>query len=117
MSEHLHHTAAAPNAATIERLAHEAVKRLPDTFRQHLEDVVFRVQDFADSAMLGAVGVANPWDLIGLYQGRPLTQQSIWSGCPCCGHGKGARFRSTTWSPMSSSMRSVTISACPTAIC
>lgn len=68
-----------PDAATIERLAHEAVTRLPAAFRDHLVDVVFRVQDFADDQMLHAVGLTNAWDLIGLYHGRPLTQQSIWS--------------------------------------
>ncbi len=67
-----------PDAATIERLAHAAVERLPAAFRDHLVDVVFRVQDFADEEMLRAVGVANPWNLIGLYHGRPLTQQSVW---------------------------------------
>jgi predicted Zn-dependent protease with MMP-like domain len=67
-----------PDPATIERLAHKAVKQLPAEFRDHLADVVFRVEDFADKEMLQAVGLANPWDLIGLYHGRPLTQQSIW---------------------------------------
>lgn len=60
-------------------MAREAVTQLPDMFRDHLADVVFRVQDFADPEMLRAVGLSNPWDLIGLYHGRPLTQQSIWS--------------------------------------
>jgi predicted Zn-dependent protease with MMP-like domain len=84
MTEHLHHAPAipdpaTPDAAVIERLAHAAVGQLPDAFRTHLADVVFRVQDFADADMLQAVGLANPWDLIGLYHGRPLTQQSIWA--------------------------------------
>lgn len=69
----------APDAATIERLAHEAVTRLPGVFRDQLVDVVFRVSEFADADMLRAVGLENAWDLIGLYHGRPLTQQSIWS--------------------------------------
>jgi predicted Zn-dependent protease with MMP-like domain len=79
MNQHLHHPPATPDAATIERLAHAAVAGLPAAFRDHLTDVVFRVQDFADADMLQAVGLSNPWDLIGLYHGRPLTQQSIWS--------------------------------------
>ncbi|MDP9057626.1 MAG: metallopeptidase family protein [Pseudomonadota bacterium] len=70
---------ASPDAATIERLAHAAVTRLPPAFRDHLVDVVFRVQDFADDQMLRSVGLVNAWDLIGLYHGHPLTQQSIWS--------------------------------------
>ncbi len=78
MSEDLH-SQSEPDAATIERLAHAAVELLPPEFRDHLVDVVFRVQDFADPAMLQAVGLADPWELIGLYHGRPLTQQSIWA--------------------------------------
>lgn len=75
----------APDAAAIERLAHQAVNGLPAAFRDHLTDVVFKVQDFADDQMLQSVGLANAWDLIGLYHGRPLTQQSIWSSgeMPC----------------------------------
>ncbi|MDR3530088.1 metallopeptidase family protein [Novosphingobium sp. Fuku2-ISO-50] len=76
MSNHLIHT---PDAAALEHLAHRAVRALPPIFRDHLGDVVFRVQDFADSEMLRAVGLSDPWALLGLYHGRPFGQQSIWS--------------------------------------
>jgi predicted Zn-dependent protease with MMP-like domain len=56
----------APDAAMVERLAREAVDRLPAVFRDHLAQVVFRVAE-------------NPWELTGLYHGRPLSEQSIWS--------------------------------------
>ena len=68
-----------PDAAILERLAHKAVQQLPPVFRDHLGNVVFRVQDFADSEMLHAVGQPNPWALLGLYHGRPFGQRSIWS--------------------------------------
>lgn len=68
-----------PDAATIERLAHVAVRQLPRMFRDHLADVVVRVEEFADSEALGAVGLNDPWDLVGLYQGRPISEQSIWA--------------------------------------
>lgn len=68
-----------PDATTFERLAREAVRRLPQMFRDHLADVVVRVEDFADDEALRAVGLDNPWELTGLYQGRPLSEQSIWS--------------------------------------
>ena len=48
-------------------------------FRDHLGDVVFRVQDFADDEMLRAVGQTSPWALLGLYHGRPFGQRSIWA--------------------------------------
>ena len=41
--------------------------------------MVIRVEDFADVGTLRAVWLDDPWDLTGLYQGRPLSEQSIWS--------------------------------------
>lgn len=69
----------APDAATIMRLAQAAVARLPDAFREHLRDVVIRVEDFADEEILRELGLDSEWDLTGLYQGRPMSEQSIWS--------------------------------------
>ena len=68
-----------PDAAAIEGLARKAVQRLPRMFRDYLGDVVIRVAEFADSETLRAVGLDDPWDLTGLYQGHPLSEQSIWS--------------------------------------
>lgn len=68
-----------PDAATLERAAHRAADQLPQVFRDHLGDVVFRVQDFADAEMLQAVNLTDPWTLLGLYHGRPFGQRSIWS--------------------------------------
>jgi predicted Zn-dependent protease with MMP-like domain len=69
----------APDIPTLERLAHQAVQALPTMFRDRLGDVVFRVQDFADDDMLQAVGLTDPWTLLGLYHGRPFGEHSIWS--------------------------------------
>ncbi|MET0240044.1 MAG: metallopeptidase family protein [Sphingobium sp.] len=69
----------APDAAAIEALAQRAVETLPEVFRGHLDGVIFRVEEFADEAALAAVGLDDPWELSGLYEGRPLTEQSIWS--------------------------------------
>jgi len=66
----------APDAAAIERLAEAAIAALPDTFRVHLEDVVLRIEDFADEDVLNELGIEDPFDLSGLYSGRPVGQQS-----------------------------------------
>ena len=68
-----------PDAAAIERLAHKAIRQLPQIFRDYLPDVVIRVEEFADSEALQSVGLSNPWQLIGLYHGCPLNRQSIWA--------------------------------------
>ena len=66
----------APDAAAIERLAEAAIARFPDPFRVHLEDVVLRVEEFADEDVLKELGIEDPFDLSGLYSGRPVGQQS-----------------------------------------
>ena len=67
----------APDAEAIEALARAALARLPDTFRQYLGDVVLRVEEFADDETLNALGIDNPFDLSGLYRGRPVGMKSI----------------------------------------
>jgi len=68
----------APDAAAIVALAQRALDRMPEAFRAHLGDILFQVEDFADEEALAALGLDDPWDLTGLYEGRPLTEQSIW---------------------------------------
>jgi predicted Zn-dependent protease with MMP-like domain len=60
-------------------MAHKAFARIPPPFAEHLRDIVVRVEDFADEETLDAVGLTNRWQLSGLYHGRPLDEQSIWS--------------------------------------
>ncbi len=51
---------------------------MPPLFRDHLGDVVLRVEDFADAETLASLGIENEWELSGVYEGRPLTEQSVW---------------------------------------
>lgn len=66
----------APDAAEIERLAEAAIARMPGHFRRHLEGVVLRVDDFADEQVLDELGIEDPFDLSGLYSGRPIGERS-----------------------------------------
>ncbi|WP_294056109.1 metallopeptidase family protein [Sphingomonas sp.] len=66
----------APDAATIERLAREALARIPEPFQSYLADVVLVVEDFADDETLDALDIDDPLDLSGLYHGRPVGQKS-----------------------------------------
>lgn len=66
----------APDAAEIERLAEAAIARMPGHFRRHLEGVVLRVDDFAEEEVLAELGIEDPFDLSGLYTGRPIGEQS-----------------------------------------
>ena len=66
----------APDAAEIERLADAAIARMPGHFRRHLEGVVLRVDDFAEEEVLAELGIEDPFELSGLYTGRPIGEQS-----------------------------------------
>ena len=66
----------APDAAEIERLAEAAIARMPDAFRRHLEGVVLRIDDFAEEEVLAELGIEDPFELSGLYTGRPIGEKS-----------------------------------------
>jgi predicted Zn-dependent protease with MMP-like domain len=67
----------APDLERIEALALAALERLPAEFRAHLGDVVVQVADFADDQTLDEMGIDDPFDLTGLYRGRPIGDKSV----------------------------------------
>lgn len=67
----------APSADEMEALARAALARLPAQFRAHLGDVVLRVEEFADDELLAEMGIEDPFDLTGVYEGLPLHEKSI----------------------------------------
>lgn len=62
----------APTLADVERLARAAIDRLPPPFADHIDGVLLVVEDFADDRVLDDMGIENPFDLTGLYSGRPI---------------------------------------------
>ncbi|MGK6318875.1 metallopeptidase family protein [Sphingomonas sp. DT-204] len=66
----------APDTAEIERLARASLARIPAPFAGHLADVVLIVEDFADDETLDAMGIEDPFELTGLYHGRPIGEKS-----------------------------------------
>ena len=69
---------AAPDSEELEAIALAALRALPERFRAQLDDVVVRVEEFATSEQLLSVGLDDRWELSGLYEGRPLSERSIW---------------------------------------
>lgn len=67
----------APSIEEIERIALATLARLPAAFAAQIGDVVLQVEDFADEETLAAVGIENPFELTGIYEGVPLTELSI----------------------------------------
>jgi predicted Zn-dependent protease with MMP-like domain len=69
----------APDAAALEVLALAAFARIPEPFAQHLAGIRVTVEEFADDETLRAVGLDDAWELTGLYHGRSMDQETVWS--------------------------------------
>ena len=66
-----------PSADEIEALARDTLQRLPAPFSGSIGDIVLLVQEFADDETLRQMGIDDPFELSGLYEGIPLTERSI----------------------------------------
>jgi predicted Zn-dependent protease with MMP-like domain len=65
------------SADEIEALARAALAKLPAQFAEHLGDIVLLVEEFADEELLAEMGIEDPFDLTGVYEGTPLHMKSI----------------------------------------
>ena len=60
-----------------DRLVEQAYKRIPARFRKRLKNVALIVEPEPSAAQLARGRVARGSTLLGLYEGRPLTQRSV----------------------------------------
>jgi predicted Zn-dependent protease with MMP-like domain len=67
----------APSLDDFAALAKVAFEALPDNFRALAGDVVLRVDDFAADDVLDDLGIEDPFELTGLYQGVDLGRRSV----------------------------------------
>ncbi len=58
-----------------ERLVSQALYDLPDEFRHSLQNVDIVVDDVASMNQIVGTGIENAMDLLGLYEGIPLTER------------------------------------------
>ena len=66
-----------PDAAEMEAIARRTLEALPSLFRESLGEVVLLVEDFADDRTLDSLGIEDPFELTGVYDGIPLTERSV----------------------------------------
>ena len=67
----------APSLDDIEEMALAALHVIPDPLRQHVRDVLLRIEDFPDEDTELEMGVETPFDLLGLYRGVAMTNRSL----------------------------------------
>jgi predicted Zn-dependent protease with MMP-like domain len=67
----------APSLAVLEQLAHEAILTLPAPFREPATQIRLRVEEFPDDEVVESLGLDDPFELTGLYDGIPLTEKSV----------------------------------------
>lgn len=66
-----------PTAEAIDALAQDTLARLPSPFRESLGDIVLVIEELVDADTARSLGLRNPMQLSGLYQGVPLNRQSV----------------------------------------
>jgi predicted Zn-dependent protease with MMP-like domain len=66
-----------PSEAEIDEIARRTIERLPSPFAESLKDIVLQVVAVADVETARRVGLANPMQLSGLYEGISLNRQSV----------------------------------------
>ena len=72
----------APDLEMIERLARAAMAALPGPFAKAAAAISLRVEDFAPDDILAELGIDDPFELTGLYDGIPLTLKSVSDPAP-----------------------------------
>ncbi|WP_422371930.1 metallopeptidase family protein [Hoeflea sp.] len=65
----------APSLSVFESIAIDAYARLPDTFRKLTGDLTIVVEDFPDDEIFEDMGLETPFDLLGLFEGRGLSER------------------------------------------
>lgn len=63
-----------------EAVVRRTVEGLPDAFRNPAAEVLLRIADWPEEDMLDDLGIDDPLDLTGLYEGIPMTEKSVWDG-------------------------------------
>jgi len=70
----------APSLDEFQAIAEQAWTALPAEFRRMCGQVILRVEEFAEDEVLADLGIENPFELTGLYQGVDLTRKSHLDG-------------------------------------
>ena len=71
-----------PSLEDFAALAEAALKGLPAPFQDFAREVQMRVLDFAEDDVLDELGIEDPFQLTGLYQGPDLRNRTVFDPTP-----------------------------------
>src|SRR3954452_19330547 len=71
-----------PTLEDFAALAEAALKALPAPFSGMVGEVQMRVLDFAEDEVLDELGIEDPFELTGLYQGPDLRTRTVFDPAP-----------------------------------
>lgn len=66
-----------PSAEEIVAIAESALAVIPPGLRAYVQGVAILVEEFAEEEVLDVMGVEDAFELLGLYQGVAMDQQSV----------------------------------------
>lgn len=65
----------APTISTFESLTQEAYSHLPDEFRTLASNLIIAIEDFPSDEVFDDMALETPFDLLGLFEGRGITER------------------------------------------
>jgi predicted Zn-dependent protease with MMP-like domain len=69
-----------PSRERFEEIVVEALDEIPDPLWEMIDNVAVMVEDWPEPHQLESVGLRNPRQLLGLYEGVPLTNRGAYYG-------------------------------------
>ncbi len=66
-----------PDLTDIYELAYKTIEELPKKFRIFTQNIMVRVENFADEQTLNSLKLDDKYDLLGLYRGIPLPMKNL----------------------------------------
>jgi len=66
-----------PSLEDIEAVTARAYASLPEALAAYVQNVVIRIEEFPDEETQADLEIESPFDLLGLYRGISLTEQSV----------------------------------------
>jgi predicted Zn-dependent protease with MMP-like domain len=66
-----------PSLAEMEALVVDAFAHLPEEFRKLCGDILIRVEDFPDEEITDDLALESEFDLLGLFEGRPVGERLL----------------------------------------